>query len=65
VIRIPGYQFLFHDHTLPVTISIGLAERKETLDEPASLIVGRADKALYQAKQEGSNRISSLAEPHH
>lgn len=38
-----------------VTVSIGLAERLP--DESAGSLLARADAALYQAKQEGRNRL--------
>ncbi|MEO5961986.1 MAG: GGDEF domain-containing protein, partial [Thermomonas sp.] len=41
---------------LPLTVSIGMAARRETDREPAMLLE-RADKALYAAKHEGRNRV--------
>ncbi|MEC5341003.1 sensor domain-containing diguanylate cyclase [Brenneria populi] len=45
----------FREETLQVTISCGVAEYrdKETLDT----LINRADIALYQAKQQGRNRV--------
>ena len=40
---------------IPITISIGIAEYKDHNDRLA--LITRADKALYQAKKEGKNRI--------
>jgi diguanylate cyclase (GGDEF)-like protein len=52
--RIAGHPFVFEGHTLPVTVSAGIAEWKEP--EPGDPLVARADKALYKAKHEGRNR---------
>ncbi|HWQ37936.1 MAG TPA: GGDEF domain-containing protein [Burkholderiales bacterium] len=42
---------------LSVTVSIGVAERGESLTKPAAVIKA-ADEALYRAKQAGRNRVS-------
>lgn len=41
---------------LPLTVSIGMAARRESDLEPAHLLQ-RADKALYAAKHQGRNRV--------
>ena len=41
---------------IPVTVSIGLAERGVDCD--ANSLYRRADRALYRAKAEGRNRVS-------
>ena len=43
---------------IPVTVSIGLAERA---NDDAGSLYRRADKALYRAKAEGRNRVSADA----
>lgn len=43
------------DLAMPVTVSIGLASCSQ--DETAAALVARADKALYQAKNTGRNRV--------
>ena len=42
---------------IPVTLSVGIAERGEAMETPADL-VAVADEALYRAKQAGRNRIA-------
>jgi GGDEF domain-containing protein len=45
-----------------VTISIGLAERTPHLKEPEAVIEA-ADKALYQAKEQGRNQVVAAGTP--
>lgn len=49
----------FHNstHSIPVTLSIGVAEFKKG-DKPAD-VFARADKALFKAKKQGRNRVES------
>ncbi len=56
--QIEEYQFKYKDKIIPVTVSIGVAsggcqENKMAPD----VIIGHADKALYQAKESGRNRV--------
>jgi diguanylate cyclase (GGDEF)-like protein len=44
------------ERTLSVTVSIGAAERDDTLIGP-SLVIRAADEALYRAKHAGRNRV--------
>ncbi|SDF81886.1 response regulator receiver modulated diguanylate cyclase [Limimonas halophila] len=46
------------DEPLPVTISIGVAATTDP-DEMAEDVLGRADEALYAAKESGRNRVCS------
>ncbi|MFZ2161879.1 MAG: diguanylate cyclase [Sideroxyarcus sp.] len=49
--------FLHNNERVLVTFSAGVALRGE--DEDADDLVGRADKAMYQAKQAGKNRVEA------
>lgn len=53
---VEGSQIHWQGEVLPLTVSIGLAARRETDRDPAVLLE-RADKALYAAKDEGRNRV--------
>lgn len=53
--RVADYAFIFGGQRLPVTVSVGLAERTDDAGD-ADTLIARADKALYQAKQDGRNR---------
>lgn len=53
---IETHAFIFNGKTIPVTVSIGVAERKT--DETWENTYDRADKALYQSKQTGRNRVT-------
>jgi two-component system cell cycle response regulator len=44
---------------IPITVSIGLAERGR--DVEAEALYQRADRALYRSKAEGRNRVTSDA----
>lgn len=48
--------FLFDDKKIPVTISIGVSSLDSTIKNPEDLIAS-ADKALYDAKNQGRNRV--------
>ncbi|MFS8136669.1 MAG: diguanylate cyclase [Thermomonas sp.] len=49
-------QLHWHGEVVPLTVSIGLAARRDSDHTPAALLE-RADKALYAAKNEGRNRV--------
>lgn len=56
--RIAGTNFLVRGKPIKVTISLGVTQATpQDLDPEA--IINRADKALYQAKQNGRNRVES------
>ena len=48
--------FFYHDTSINVTISIGLSQLKMG-DKNIEQILNRADKGLYQAKQNGRNQV--------
>ena len=54
-VRAAEHPFVFNGQKLPVTLSIGIAEWGGV--ESADTLIAHADKALYQAKQEGRNRL--------
>jgi diguanylate cyclase len=47
--------FLHENDRVLVTFSAGVAQRG--VDEPQEEVIGRADKAMYQAKHTGKNRV--------
>jgi len=49
-------KFFLHDNNrLLITFSAGVALRRP--EEAPEELIGRADKAMYQAKQTGKNRV--------
>jgi diguanylate cyclase (GGDEF)-like protein len=46
---------LIAEPPVPITVSIGVAQRKP--NENAETLLARADAALYAAKQGGRNRV--------
>ena len=46
---------------IPVTISVGVAERRD--DEDRDALIARADVALYKAKQAGRNKVEVAENP--
>lgn len=54
---IQNHNFVFEDKKLPVTISLGLSTKGEADSEWQSLYE-RADKALYQSKNNGRNQLT-------
>ena len=55
VAKIRDAQFVFETKTIPVTISVGVAELQ--IGESPESWVKRADEALYKAKKEGRDRV--------
>lgn len=54
---IQNHNFVFEDKKLPVTISLGLATKGEE-DTQWQSLYERADKALYQSKNNGRNQLT-------
>jgi len=50
------HKFKSGSHHIEVTISLGVSQKKA--DEKAGSAIKRADKALYQSKQDGRNRVT-------
>ncbi|GGC97682.1 diguanylate cyclase [Halopseudomonas salina] len=55
--RFQDLQFTSEDTSFSVTISIGLAEYRPGMDVDAETLLVNADKALYEAKKAGRNRL--------
>jgi diguanylate cyclase (GGDEF)-like protein len=59
--RVEKHEFRGEGGPLHVTISVGVAEFDQEGTYAASEIVREADKALYQSKEHGRNRVSCAA----
>lgn len=51
---------LYEGQVLKVTVSCGVACYTKTIDQDPKEVVERADRALYQSKQQGRNRVTFL-----
>lgn len=56
--RIENYPFKYNNTPIKITVSIGVNANKEDT-ETASEFLDSADKALYQAKNTGRNRVAT------
>ena len=55
--HIADYRFRYDETRVPVTFSAGVATLTSAAD--AEAVFGRADKALYEAKSSGRNRVAT------
>ncbi|HCI14200.1 MAG: diguanylate cyclase [Gallionellales bacterium GWA2_60_142] len=53
--------FLHENERILITFSAGVAQRDQ--QEPQDEVIGRADKAMYQAKHSGKNRVIAAPPP--
>lgn len=53
---IESHTVCFNDIKLQITISAGVAQRNDAIKNP-DILLKRADQALYEAKQNGRNRV--------
>jgi diguanylate cyclase (GGDEF)-like protein len=54
---VQGHRFNYNHADVPVTISLGVAERLPS-EKNWESIFERADKALYQSKKSGRNKVT-------
>jgi len=54
---IEGKRFEYDASKFQVTVSIGIAKYDNSVDQTLIKLIGRADQALYKAKEEGRNRV--------
>ena len=57
-LKVQKHRFVYEGTWIPVTVSIGVSNIT-AFDTDISSIISRADKALYQAKETGRNRVAS------
>jgi len=55
---VESHRFTFEGTHIPVTISVGIAGMPDPAVKDATDLVARADKALYQSKHGGRNRVT-------
>ncbi|MDX9720695.1 MAG: GGDEF domain-containing protein [Myxococcota bacterium] len=55
--------FSFNNQALPVTVSIGVAALPELHADTPEQLLAAADRALYQAKANGRNRVEAWTHP--
>ena len=54
-------KYTFEDTAVSVTASFGVTQH--SVQDTADKMIDRADKALYQAKLAGRNRVVAIAKP--
>ena len=58
--RVRDFEFTFQDLSLQITTSVGVAAQPPGGDISGEQLVALADKALYQAKSQGRNRVVAI-----
>lgn len=56
-LTIETHKFIYKGQNIPVTVSLGVSERKKS-DKSWNDLYERGDKALYQSKQNGRNQVN-------
>jgi len=59
--RIEAHRIVVGEHTVKLTVSVGIATRAAGMTARAADLLRSADAALYQAKRKGRNRIEVAA----
>jgi diguanylate cyclase (GGDEF)-like protein len=54
---VAGYHFEYDSLPFQITVSVGIASYSSSTDQSPMELVKWADKGLYQAKEEGRNRV--------
>lgn len=54
---VSGHHFVYEGTQVPVTVSLGIAE-KQSSEKSWEVLFDRADKALYQSKKTGRNKVT-------
>jgi diguanylate cyclase (GGDEF)-like protein/PAS domain S-box-containing protein len=62
--RISDFPFIINANKIRLSVSIGIAQMSRQ-DKNADELINRADKALYEAKRKGRNRIAIAKNPSH
>ncbi len=58
--RVMNHEFTYADLTLHITISVGVTARPASGEITGKQLVDLADKALYQAKSQGRDRVVAI-----
>jgi two-component system cell cycle response regulator len=58
--RVKDHEFTYEDLTLHITASVGVAARPAGGEITGKQLVDLADKALYQAKSQGRDRVVAI-----